>query len=155
MNTIMKKFIRFLSYIILPVALYRLVIEWQTFRKFIELLKSTVNSHNDFYQYLESLDFRLDWLNRLYSIQKIPKEFQDFDEDELYDITMRSMLPMRSLIERTVLIDVIGIVVNRINQEYYSITLTPANQRNLFGSVKATLVSGAITIIASIVFLYI
>ena len=94
-------------------------------------------------------------MNRLYSIQKIPKEFQDFDEDELYDITMRSMLPMRSLIERTVLIDVIGIVVNRINQEYYSITLTPANQRNLFGSVKAVLVSGLITLIASIVFLYI
>lgn len=140
-SSLRNSIVRVLSYILLPVALVRVIIECKTFKKFIGYLKNTINTHNDFYQYLETLNFKLDWLNRLYSIQAIPPEFRDFDEDELYDITMRSMLPMRALIERTVLIDVVGITVTRLNEEYYSITITPSNQRMMFDSFKALVVS--------------
>lgn len=140
-SSLKNSIVRVLSYILLPVAIVRVVIEYKTFRKFIGYLKNTINTHNDFYQYLETLNFKVDWLNRLYSIQAIPPEFRDFDEDELYDITMRSMLPMRALIERTVLIDVVGITVTRLNEEYYSITITPSNQRMMFDSFKALVVS--------------
>lgn len=140
-SSLRNSIVRVLSYILLPVALVRVIIECKTFKKFIGYLKNTINTHNDFYQYLETLNFKLDWLNRLYSIQAIPPEFRDFDENELYDITMRSMLPMRALIERTVLIDVVGITVTRINEEYYSITITPSNQRMMFDSFKALVVS--------------
>lgn len=136
-SSLKNTIVRVLSYILLPVAIVRVVIEYKTFKKFIGYLKKTINTHNDFYQYLETLNFKVDWLNRLYSIQAIPPEFRDFDEDELYDITMRSMLPMRALIERTVLIDVVGITVTRLNEEYYSITITPSNQRMMFDSFKA------------------
>lgn len=140
-SSLRNSIVRVLSYILLPVALVRVIIECKTFKKFIGYLKNTINTHNDFYQYLETLNFKLDWLNRLYSIQAIPPEFRDFDENELYDITMRSMLPMRALIERTVLIDVVGITVTRLNEEYYSITITPSNQRMMFDSFKALVVS--------------
>lgn len=153
-NRFWKHTYRIASYLFLPVAMVRVVDEINTFKKFTGYLRNVVNSNNDFYQYLEKLDFKLDWLNRLYTIQAIPKEFQDFDEDELYDITMRSMLPMRALIERTVLIDVIGIVVNRINQEYYSITLTPSNQRNMFDAIRAIFVSFFILVISFSMYIY-
>jgi len=140
-SSLRNSIVRVLSYILLPVAIVRVISECKTFKKFIGYLKNTINTHNDFYQYLETLNFKLDWLNRLYSIQAIPPEFRDFDENELYDITMRSMLPMRALIERTVLIDVVGITVTRLNEEYYSITITPSNQRMMFDSFKALVVS--------------
>lgn len=127
--------------ICLPITLCLFIIEYIRFRKYTNICIHVVNGNQDFFEYLSKLEFHPDWLKRLYSVQPIPKEFQDFTDDELYDITMRSLLPMVKLIERNVLVDVVGITINRIDQDAYIICLTPHNWNRLKTWFKLTAIS--------------
>ena len=94
MNKLAKTLKYVFGILIFPYSFGMWLFQFFRFRKCIKILKNTINSNNDFYQYLEKLDSRIDWLGRVYTVQPIPKEFRDFTDDELYDITMRSLLPI-------------------------------------------------------------
>lgn len=127
--------------IMLPINIAMLVYEYIRFRSYITILKQVINNNVEFFEFLERYKFMPDWLGRMYSPQTIPKEFSDFNDDELYDITMRSLLPMNKIIERNVLVDVVGITINRIDKDIYIICLTPHNQKILFTYLKTTIIS--------------
>ena len=124
----MKQFVIYvLEVIFLPVTLVLLVVEWFKFKKYIKIMSKVINTNDEFYRYLEKLEFRTDWLNRLYTVQPIPKAFRDFNDDELYDVTMRSLLPMMKMIEKNVLVDVCSVIISRIDEESYIVCITPYN----------------------------
>lgn len=135
-------FIKYVFFIImLPITIIMLIYEYVRFRKYVNILKQVTNSNVEFFEFLERYKFTPDWLGRLYSPQIIPKEFSDFNDDELYDITMRSLLPMNKIIERNVLIDVVGITIRRIDKNIYVICLTPYNQKAFFKYMKFAIIS--------------
>ena len=127
MNKLAKTLKYVFGILVFPYSFGMWLFQFFRFRKCIKILKNTINSNNDFYQYLEKLDSRVDWLGRVYTVQPIPKEFQDFTNDELYDITMRSLLPMTKMLEKNVLIDVCSIIISRIDEESYIVCLTTYN----------------------------
>lgn len=111
--------------VVLPISIINFIIQYKKFKKYVNVIKQAVNDNEDFYNYLNKFDFVPDWLGRLYSIQPIPKEFRDFTEDELYDITMRSLFPLMKLLEKSVLIDVCSVIISRNTEQLYTVTLTP------------------------------
>lgn len=127
MKKVFKLFKYVLEIFVFPYTLCMLIVEYYKFRKYIKIIENAINSNDDFFNYLDKYKFTVDWLNRLYSVQEIPKPFKDFDDDELYDITMRSLSPMMKLIEKSVLIDVCSVIVSRINDDYYIVCITPYN----------------------------
>lgn len=153
----MNKIFVFLKYVleifVFPYTLVRLIIEYFLFRKYIKILHKCINSNDDFYQYLEKLDSHVDWLGRIYTVQAIPKPFRDFNDDELYDITMRSLLPMTKILERNVLIDVCSIIINRIDDESYIVCLTPFNFPKLLHYIRMTFISLIVCVIEILVIL--
>ena len=110
-----------------------------------------VNNNDDFYNYLEKLDCQVDWLGRIYTVQPIPKEFRDFSDDELYDITMRSLLPMTKMLERNVLVDVCSIIISRVDEDAYIVCLTPFNFPQFLHFVKMSIASLVITVIGLVI----
>lgn len=104
-------------------------------------MKDVINTNPEFFEFLERYKFTPDWLGRLYTPQVISKEFEDFNDDELYDITMRALLPMNKIIERNVLIDVVGITTKRVAKDIYIICLTPFNQNKMFRYMKLLIAS--------------
>lgn len=129
MNSLLHKIGFFLKYVfmivVLPISIINFIIQYKKFKKYVNVIKQAVNDNEDFYNYLNKFDFVPDWLGRLYSIQPIPKEFRDFTEDELYDITMRSLFPLMKLLEKSVLIDVCSVIISRNTEQLYTVTLTP------------------------------
>lgn len=134
----------------LPISIILLVHEYLVFKKYDFILKKVINSNNEFFTYLDKLEFTPDWLGRLYTVQPIPSAFRDFSDDELYDITMRSLLPMTKLIEKNVLIDIVSVIIKRISNETYFVIMTPKNDPTLMKYLKLTIISTIITIIAGI-----
>lgn len=150
----LEKFSKYvLELFIFPVTLVLLIVEYLRFRKYIKIMKRVINNNDEFYQYLEKLECQVDWLGRIYTVQPIPKEFRDFSDDELYDITMRSLLPMMKMLEKNVLVDVCSVIISRIDNESYIVCLTPFNFPVFLHYVKMTIAS-AIIFIAEVVLLF-
>lgn len=150
----LEKFSKYvLELFIFPVTLVLLIVEYLRFRKYIKIMKRVINNNDEFYKYLEKLDCQIDWLGRIYTVQPIPKEFRDFSDDELYDITMRSLLPMMKMLEKNVLVDVCSVIISRIDNESYIVCLTPFNFPAFLHYVKMTIAS-AIILIAEVVLLF-
>lgn len=150
MNGFLRGLTQFSKYVlelfIFPYALCRLIYEYVLFRKYVKILRRVVNNNDDFYNYLEKLDCQVDWLGRIYTVQPIPKEFRDFSDDELYDITMRSLLPMTKMLERNVLVDVCSIIISRVYEDAYIVCLTPFNFPQFLHFVKMSIASLVITV---------
>lgn len=137
----------------LPISVFLLIWHWVIFYKYKQLLVNAINTNDEFYLYLNKLNFIPDMLGRLYTVQEIPKEFSDFNDDELYDITMRSLLPMIKLIETNVLVDVISTIIKRINSDSYIVMLTPKNQNKLLLYLRCTVSSVLFYLIIGLLFI--
>lgn len=157
MNRFLRGLYQFSKYVlelfIFPWTLGCLIYEYIKFRKYIKIMQRVINNNDDFYNYLEKLDCRIDWLGRIYTVQPIPKEFRDFTDDELYDITMRSLLPMTKMLERNVLVDVCAVIISRIDNESYIVCLTPFNFPVFLHYVRMSIAS-LVILVAELVILF-
>lgn len=140
-----------LELFIFPYTLGRLIYEYIMFRKYVKILQRVINNNDEFYNYLEKLDAQVDWLGRIYTVQPIPKEFRDLTDDELYDITMRSLLPMTKMLEKNVLVDVCSVIISRIDNETYIVCLTPFNFPQFLHFIRMTIASLVISIIGLVI----
>lgn len=134
----MKKFTYyFLSIIFLPLSLYRFIKEVYIFNRNVKIMKTVINDNNEFFNYLDSNGFSVDLIGRLYSAQHIPLEFQDFTEDELYDVVMRAIVTsLQHILNKNILLDVVGITTRKKSKEIYLLNITSNNEQILRTSYK-------------------
>lgn len=141
--------------LIWPIAFINAIYQYIRFKKTLKILHRAVNSDNDFYNFLEQHEYMPDWLGRLYSVQPIPKIFKDFTEDELYDVVMRSIRgTLVPIFERTNIIDVGAVTVERMNEESYIMTITTFWQSKFFKSLRILIWSFIIWVSAVIVYIF-
>lgn len=143
-----------LNVALLPIAIVTFILQFIKLKKYTNIMINVINSNNEFFKYLEKFNFTPDWLNRLYTVQDIPKPFVDFSDDELYDVTMRSLLPLKELISQNVLIDVCGVVTYRVSETKYIVMLTPSCQPDFDMALKYIKHSLVFTIIVALTFCF-
>jgi len=143
-----------LELLVLPLLLYRLVKEHKLYRVYTTILEKVINDNNEFYEFLEKYDFKVAWFDRLYSEQTIPDEMLVLNEDELYDVVIKALLPIRPILAKSLLIDVISPYIKRIALNKYLIILEPVNFIALKNRYIKLVVSLSLYILAAMVIMH-
>ena len=119
-----------IAFIIFPINLIRLIKEIKQYRKYTTLIKYTIDHNESFYSFLEKYRFYPAWFTRLFSVQPIPEELVGLSDEQLYEMTVKSLLPVRSMVEQTNLLQVIELYIVRNRIDEYTIILQPCNTLN-------------------------
>lgn len=139
--------------ILFPWIIVDIILEIKKYKSYTELLKWTINSNQEFFDFLEKFNFMPAWFTRLYSIQEIPEEFMALDEKMLEGLTIKSLMPIRPMLAKSNLLSVLTLRVKRIDILRYIVILEPENFENLknliiwLASILITIILGSILII--------
>lgn len=130
-----------IAFIIFPINLIRLIKEIKQYRKYATLIKYTIDHNESFYSFLEKYRFYPAWFTRLFSVQPIPEELVGLSDEQLYEMTVKSMLPVRSMVEQTNLLQVIELYIVRNRIDEYTIILQPCNTLNCKSLINKVVLS--------------
>lgn len=117
--------------ILFPWIIVDIIREIRKYKSYTELIKWTINSNQEFFDFLENFHFMPAWFTRLYSVQEIPEEFMTLDEKMLEGLTIQSLIPIRPMLAKSNLLSVLTLRVKRIDILRYIVILEPENFRNL------------------------
>lgn len=134
--------------ILFPWIIVDIIREIKKYKSYTELIKWTINSNQEFFDFLEKFHFMPAWFTRLYSVQEIPEEFMTLDEKMLEGLTIQSLIPIRPMLAKSNLLSVLTLRIKRVDILRYIVILEPENFRNLqaliiwLASILVTIILG-------------
>lgn len=117
--------------ILFPWIIVDIIREIKKYKSYTELIRWTINSNQEFFDFLEKFNFMPAWFTRLYSVQEIPEEFMTLDEKMLEGLTIQSLIPIRPMLAKSNLLSVLTLRVKRLDILRYIVILEPENFRNI------------------------